>query len=139
MSSHYYPKQLPFIKKENLNKYKIYSKPSTLLYSDEGLYQVKDAKLYQVHFNDDLDDEIIKIGNIEFVCDNSKIIWSSVNKLPYNFKRRDILVTCYELGSVKMYIEEENNICKHVYFFVKDKNIYGIENDISYLIQCAKS
>ena len=50
---HYYPTILPHVNKSKLERYKKYSSPTTMLYSNEGMFQVKSGKLYQVHFKDD--------------------------------------------------------------------------------------
>jgi hypothetical protein len=135
---HYYPLILPYINKSKLVKFKKYSAKSTLLYSDEGLFQVKGGKLYQVHFIDDENSFKKKLGTHEFMCDDSKIEWSLCNKLPYEFERRDIINHCYEKGSLKLYLEEFEGNIVNLYFYVKDIQIYGIEDDIIEMLTCAK-
>ena len=135
---HYYPTILPHVNKSKLEMYKNYSSSTTMLYSNEGLFQVKSGKLYQVHFKDD--ERYIKknIGKYKFVCDNSSITWKPSNKLPYEFIRKDIIVNCYVNGSIKMYIEECDGNVSHVYFYVKDSNIYNIEEEISNMVELMK-
>ena len=109
-----------------------------MLYSNEGMFQVKSGKLYQVHFKDDENSVQKKIGNHKFICDNSLITWTPSNKLPYKFIRKDLMLSCYVNGSLKMYIEETEGKVTHLYFYVKDTNIYNIEEEISDMIELMK-
>ena len=137
---HYYPTILPHVNKSKLERYKKYSSPTTMLYSNEGMFQVKSGKLYQVHFKDDENSVQKNIGKCKVVCDNSYITWTPSNKLPYDFIRKDITVNCYVNGSLKMYIEECGGNVTHLYFYVKDTNIYNIEEEIGNMLElCAKS
>ena len=135
---HYYPLILPYINKSKLEKFKKYTARTTLLYSDEGMFQIKGGKLYQVHFVDDENSFRKKLGSCEFICDDSKIEWTPSNKLPYEFDRRDTINHCYEKGTLKLYIEECEGRIEHIYFYVKDTQIYGIEEDIMEMLSCAK-
>lgn len=132
---HYYPCILPHINKSNLTKYKKYTASTTMLYSNEGLFQVKSGKLYQVHFKDDASSCKKKIGQTQFICDNSAISWTPSNKLPYDYLRKDITSHCYENGSLKLYIEEYEGKINHIYFFVKDTSIYKIEEEIAAMVE----
>ena len=132
---HYYPVILPNINKNKLTRFKKYSAETTMLYSDEGLFQVKTGKLYQVHFIDDNNSYKKKIGPVQFICDNSQIKWSPSNKLPYNFVRKDIMVNCYEKNSIKLYIEETNGKPTHIYFYIKDTSLHEIENEIEEILK----
>lgn len=134
---HYYPQILPHVNKSKLEKFKKYSSPTIMLYSNEGLFQVKSGKLYQVHFKDDHNSVEKKIGQNRFVCDNSEIIWTPSNKLPYDYERKDVLLNCYVKGSLKMYVEETKGKVSHVYFYVKDPSLYGIEEEINELLNLA--
>lgn len=128
---HYYPTILPHVNRSKIEKYKKYSSPTTMLYSNEGLFQVKSGKLYQVHFKDDENSSEKRINGVRFVCDNSEVKWTPSNKLPYHYVRKDITLSCYENGSLKLYIEEEKGKTTHMYFYVKNTNLYGIEEEIS--------
>ena len=137
---HYYPTILPHVNKSKLERYKKYSSPTTMLYSNEGMFQVKSGKLYQVHFKDDENSVQKNIGKCKVICDNSYITWTPSNKLPYDFIRKDVTVNCYVNGSLKMYIEETDGKVSHLYFYVKDTNIYNIEEEIADMLElCAKS
>jgi len=128
---YYYPTQIPVsIDKSKLNTLKNHTYTTTLLYSSEGMFQIRKGKLYSVHFEDDNDSKTVKLGDVNYIVDKSNIKWSSVDKLPYDFIRKDTNVTCYEKDSLKFYIEETENKISHMYFFVKDPNFYGINNDI---------
>ena len=135
---YFYPTVLSNINKKKLKPLEKYSSRSTMLYSDEGLFQIKNEKIFQVHFIDDVRAKCMKIGDNNFVCDDSEINWTQSNKLPYSFKRKDIMVYCYEKGSVKMYIEEVKDQTNHVYFYVKAQNIYGVEDDIAEMMERGK-
>lgn len=128
---YYYPKEFPrTIDKNKLNTMKYHKYNSIMLYSNEGMFQVRKGKIYSIHFDDDTNSKTIRLENVDYVVDKTEIKWTPSEKLPYEFIRKDTDVTCYECGSVKFYIEESNNKIIHMYFFVKDEKIYGVHNDI---------
>ena len=133
---YYYPSEIPnHVDKTKLNHISNKTYSTTMLYSNEGMFQIQKGKLYSVHFNDDITSKKIKIDNKEYITDETEIQWKPCNKLPYDFLRKDITVNCYEKGSIKMYLEEFNNCVIHMYFFVKDRNIHGIHEDIQELMR----
>lgn len=140
----YYPTLLPYVNIEKLKSKNIKSKVSstTMLYSPEGIFQIRNGQLYQVHFKDALENTKCKIKGVEYIRDDSEIIWTPSSKLPYNFERRDITETCFERGSVKFYVLKNNEQkMTHCYFQIKDPNILDIEKDIGEMMSlaCAKS
>ena len=133
---YYYPSEIPkHVDKTKLDGISNKTYRTTMLYSNEGMFQIQKGKLYSVHFNDDIDSKKITIDNKEYMSDKTEIIWKLCDKLPYEFLRRDINVFCYEKGSIKMYLEESDNSIIHMYFFVKDSNIHGIHDDIQELMR----
>jgi len=140
---YYYPKILPLrINKNRLVNSKdtrVSSYTQTTLYSQEGIYHIKKGKLYTVHFNDSLNSVKNIINNDEYISDTSDIVLSPSQKLPYEFIKQDIMVTVYEKGSVKMVIEEAKDKLMHMYFEVKNNDIYGVHEDINELMKYAKS
>ena len=140
---YYYPKILPLrINKNRLVNSKdtrVSSYTQTTLYSQEGIYHIKKGKLYTVHFNDSLNSVKNIINNDEYISDTSDIVLSPSQKLPYEFIKQDIMVTVYEKGSVKMVIEEAKDKLMHIYFEVKNNDIYGVHEDINELMKYAKS
>jgi hypothetical protein len=140
---YYYPKVLPLrINKNRLVNSKdtrVSSYTQTTLYSQEGIYHIKKGKLYTVHFNDSLNSVKNIINNDEYISDTSDIVLSPSQKLPYEFIKQDIMVTVYEKGSVKMVIEEAKDKLMHIYFEVKNNDIYGVHEDINELMKYAKS
>jgi hypothetical protein len=139
---HYYPCILPYINTDKLKakkNVKCHKSETTMLYSSEGMFQIRKGQLYQVHFQDDEHSEKRKINGVDYVCDNSNIVWSSCNKLPYDFERRDITELCFERGSVKFYVNECKGKIIHCFFSIKSQNILDIEQDIAELMACAKA
>ena len=140
---YYYPNILPLrINKNRLVNSKdtrVSSYTQTTLYSQEGIYHIKKGKLYTVHFNDSLNSVKNIINNDEYISDTSDIVLSPSQKLPYEFIKQDIMVTVYEKGSVKMVIEEAKDKLMHMYFEVKNNDIYGVHEDINELMKYAKS
>lgn len=140
---YYYPKILPLrINKNRLVNSKdtrVSSYTQTTLYSQEGIYNIKKGKLYTVHFNDSLNSVKNIINNDEYISDTSDIVLSPSQKLPYEFIKQEIMVTVYEKGSVKMVIEEAKDKLMHIYFEVKNNDIYGVHEDINELMKYAKS
>ena len=140
---YYYPTILPpkinKSKLQNLKYTNFTSYTQTILYSDEGIFQIKSGKLYTVHFNDSSSSHKVVINNDEYISDTSDIILSPCQKLPFDFIKKKYDVTSYEKGSIKMIVQEYKNELKHLYFEIKNNNIYGIHDDIKELIKCAKS
>jgi hypothetical protein len=134
-----YPCNLPKVNKKKLSHFKSHTYTSSMLYSTEGLFMIKKNKLCQLHFKDDTQAIKKRIMDTDFIYDDSEIQYSNSHKIPYEFIRRDIIVTCYDMGSIKCYMEETDGILSHLYFRISDKNIFGIEEDINEFIQCAKS
>ena len=136
---YFYPEKIPLIDISKIKHLKKYTNNTTMLYSSEGLFQIKSGKLLKVHFNDDKNTFKKCIGSTNFICDNSDIIWTPCNKIPYNFKKKEIVVNCYEKGNAKLYLELINDRINHIYFYIKDPSLYGTENDIIDILKCAKN
>lgn len=136
---YYYPKILPIINLSKLNEIKHRKSETTMLYSSEGLFQIRKGNLYQVHFLDSIQSEKRKINAVEYICDDSIISWSPSHKLPFEFNRSDIIEFCYEYGSVKFYVHQCEGKIIHAFFYIKDDNIYEIEEDIANLMARAQS
>ena len=133
---YYYPVSVPEkINKNKLQGIKVSNYKTSMLYSSEGIFQLKKGRIYRVHYTDDSSSKTIMIGKTKYVCDRSETKWTESHKIPYQFVRKEITATCYEVGSVKMYIEEDKEKVSHIYFYVSDINIYGIENDIQELMR----
>lgn len=128
---YYYPKEFPRqVDKSKLDSMKFHKYNAVMLYSNEGMFQVRNGKIYSVHFQDDTNSKTIILDGLNYVVDKTEIKWTPSEKLPYDFIRKDTSVTCYECGSIKFYIEERNDKVIHMYFFIKDEKIYGVHNDI---------
>ncbi len=139
---HYYPSILPHINIDKLRakkNIKCHKSETTMLYSSEGMFQIRKGQLYQVHFHDDENSEKCRINGVDYICDKSKIIWSPSNKLPYDFERRDITELCFERGSVKFYVNLWNGKIIHCFFSIKSLDILDIEQDIAELMACAQA
>ena len=133
---YYYPVSLPEkINKDKLQGIKVSNYKTCMLYSSEGIFQIKKGRIYRVHYTDDCSSKKITIGKTKYVCDRSETKWTESHKIPYKFVRKELAVTCYEVGSVKMYIEECKEKVSHIYFYVSESNIYGVENDIQELMR----
>ena len=140
---YYYPKSLPTkINKdrlENLKSIKSSSYTEIYLYSNEGIYLIKKNKLYMTHFNDSNNSVKVIINEDEYISDTSDVVLTPCSKLPYSFIKKEMSITSYEKGSIKMILQECNNSLEHIYFEIKNNDIYGIHDDIKELFQYAKS
>lgn len=135
----YYPSVLPHINLDKIKKMKHKSTRTTMLYSDEGIFRIKQNQLDKLHYKDADHTEKRKLKGIEFVCDNSKTITTGVQKLPYTFERREFNEIRIEQGSVKMYIHESKGKVSHIWFYIHNQQIHNIEDDIIKLMEYAKS
>ena len=138
---YYYPTALS---KLNTDKLSQYIKPTTfniiMLYSDEGVFKLKNETVYRQHFGmENTNYKHFKIADTEFICDNSEVLDVKTHKLPFDFEQYDISVFCFEKGSVKFFVQKNNDIVIHSYFHVKHHDTYGIEDDIDKIIKYAQS
>jgi len=134
----YYPITIPeFINKNKLNIENHSTYNVIMMYSVEGIFEVKKDKLSAIHFIDDEQSRIMVIDNIKYRTDNSKIKRKKCNKLPHKYIQKNIVVTCYQKGSVGLYIEmsPDDGKISQLYFVVRDDNIYGIHDDIQELMR----
>ncbi len=139
---YYYPCELPKqINKKKIERYKKYSNKVTTLYSPEGIFQIKGHRLMQTHFKDDHKAFQTDINNIAFICDNSEMKNTQVNKIPFEFEMHSRMVTCYEKGSLQMFVEEDETQkdIENLYFIIKQSSIFGIEKEMTDLLSLASS
>ena len=136
---YYYPETLPELALDKVKNLCGKSQSLTRLYSDEGIFQIKNAKIKRLHFDDDVTHgKKISIGSHKFICDKSKVKFIPTNKIPYSFEKRETLL--YSKGRMGIEIDPSNNRTIHLFFDVESPNIYGIEEEITEYMRniCAK-
>lgn len=134
----YYPVTIPeFINKNKLNVENHNSYNVIMMYSEEGIFEVKKDKLSAIHFIDDEQSRSLVIDSIKYRVDNSILKRKRCNKIPHKYIQKNIVVTCYQVGSVKLYIEEgrDDGKISQLYFVVRDDSVYGIHDDIQELMR----
>jgi hypothetical protein len=132
-----HPTTIPQINKKKLDKFKNKNETIVKLYSNEGIYQIKNNKLYKIYYIDDeKSNSNITLNSQHFIVDNSEIKYIYSNKIPFNFKKKTLLITTYETSNCKIIIEEDNNRnILNVYFYVKDPSIYEFKNEIKNFLE----
>lgn len=132
---YYYPVTIPKVNIMKLKhnpqvKHKTYK--TTMLYSNEGIFQIRDNHLFRTYFDDDdTGGEMKKINGVELVWDKTKVHWIPTNKIPYNYEKREISISVFEKPAVKMYVEEYKGRFNHIYFYVKTPGVYGVDEEIA--------
>jgi len=136
---YYYPKILPELDLDKVKKICGNYQSITRLYSDEGIFQIKNAKIKRLHFEDDeTESKSLSIAGHKFICDKSKINFIPTNKIPYSFEKRETLL--YNKDRIGIEIDPSNNKVIHLFFVVESPNIFGIEEEIANYMKmiCAK-
>lgn len=134
---YYYPFTLPVLDLNKIYNFCDKKEKITRLYSDEGVYEIKNSKLFKIHcIDDESHGKQVNIGSSKFIIDSSKIKLIPSHKIPYNFEKREF--TLYKKG--RMTIEINNSKITHLYFMVESPDIYGVEEEIINLMKniCAK-
>jgi len=127
---YYYPEILPDIDVEKVKRVCENRHDITRLYSDEGIFQIKNAKIKRLHFEDDENyGKKITIGSNKFICDKTKVDFIPTNKIPYSFEKREF--TLYNKGRMGVEYDSKQMKITHLYFNVESPDIFGIEEEIA--------
>ena len=129
--------------KINLNEienFKIENIKFNYIFSNEGIFKYTKNELYQMNIVDG-DIKRYKYNNIWLISDTSQIkIKDKSYQIPIKHKIENILADYYELrpkALVKLVIEREENIIKHVYFLINADN-QNIKEDIDTFLSLLK-
>lgn len=103
-----------------------------VLYSYEGIYIIKENKLYTLEVEDGLIENII-IHNTDLIIDNSKFNVKETYRYPNKYLEKHIVKEIYQDEYIEFVIEKENNIPIEMYFNIKDKNTHTLSNLATFL------
>lgn len=103
-----------------------------VLYSYEGIYIIKDNKLYTLEVEDGLI-ENMTIHNTDLIIDNSKFNVKETYRYPNKYLEKHIVKEIYQNEYIEFVIEKENNIPIEMYFNIKDKNTHTLNNLATFL------
>ena len=103
-----------------------------VLYSYEGIYIIKDNKLYTLEVEDGLI-ENMTIHNTDLIIDNSKFNVKETYRYPNKYLEKHIVKEIYQDEYIEFVIEKENNIPIEMYFNIKDKNSHTLNNLATFL------
>jgi hypothetical protein len=103
-----------------------------VLYSYEGIYIIKENKLYTLEVEDGLIENII-IHNTDLIIDNSKFNVKETYRYPNKYLEKHIVKEIYQDEYIEFVIEKENNIPIEMYFIIKDKNTHTLNNLATFL------
>lgn len=127
---YYYPEILPDIDVEKVKRLCENRHDITRLYSDEGIFQIKNAKIKRLHFEDDeTHGKKITIGSNKFICDKTEVNFVPTNKIPYSYEKREFIL--YNKGRMGVEYDPKKRVITHLYFNVESPDIYGIEEEIA--------
>ena len=131
------------ISKINLNQidnYKIKNIKYNYIFSNEGIFKYTDNELYQMNI---IDGNIkrYQCNNVWLISDTSRLeIKDKSYQIPTKHKIENISAVFYELrpkSLVKLVIEREQNIIKHIYFLINADN-QNIKEDIDTFLSLLK-
>lgn len=103
-----------------------------VMYSYEGIYIIKDNKLYTLEVADGLI-ENMTIHNTDLIIDNSKFNVKETYRYPNKYLEKHIVKEIYQDEYIEFVIEKENNIPIEMYFNIKDKNTHTLNNLATFL------
>jgi len=103
-----------------------------VLYSYEGIYIIKDNKLYTLEVEDGLIENMI-FHNTDLIIDNSKFNVKETYRYPNKYLEKHIVKEIYQDEYIEFVIEKENNIPIEMYFNIKDKNTHTLNNLATFL------
>lgn len=103
-----------------------------VLYSYEGIYIIKENKLYTLEVEDGLI-ENMTIYNNDLIIDNSKFNVKETYRYPNKYLEKHIVKEIYQDEYIEFVIEKENNIPIEMYFIIKDKNTHTLNNLATFL------
>tara|TARA_Y100000590_G_C14942959_1_gene721997 strand:+ start:9 stop:419 length:411 start_codon:yes stop_codon:yes gene_type:complete len=103
-----------------------------VLYSYEGIYIIKDNKLFILEVEDGFI-ENMNIHNNDFIIDNSKFNVKETYRYPNKYLEKHIVKEIYQDEYIEFVIEKENNIPIEIYFIIKDKNSHTLNNLATFL------
>lgn len=132
-----HPATIPQINQKKIDKTKHKSETIIKLFSNEGIYQIKNNKLYKIYYIDDENsNSSITINSQQFIVDNSELKYIHSNKIPFNYKKQRLLVTTYETSNCKMIIEtDDSKKIVNMYFSIKDPSVYEFKNEIKNFLE----
>ena len=124
----------------NIKDYKTTSKKFNYIFSDEGVFKYTNDDIYQLNIIDG-DIQKFNYNNITLISDTSKFIISNKSyQIPVKHKIENICVNFYELrpkALVKLVIEYEQDIIKHIYFLT-NVDFKNIKEDIDTFLSLLK-
>ena len=133
--------------------YKYKENNTTLVWSSEGVIQIHKNKMNRLQVVD-IPIQTLRIGNIEFTCDESKFIvdceWfqiptkhiiEKVNKTFYRLREGALVELVVETSTYHNSLENTNTIPLVQFYFVLKKNLlsHGVEEDIHSFFDILKS
>ena len=127
----YFDGDIPNISSNKLNIVPIIVN-EIVLYSYEGIYIIKNNKLYTLEVKDGLI-ENMTIHNNDFKIDNSEFNIRETYRYPNKYLEKHIIKEIYQDEYIEFVIEKENNIPLEMYFNIKNKNTYTLNNLATFL------
>ncbi len=124
---------------DKLYKFKKSSINQNEIYSNEGIFIIKNNIINKIIIKDDLKSKIpIEINNNKFTIDNSKIVYKQFNKIPFEFFKLEKKIEeylLYDKCRVKLIIEFVGDNITDIYF-ISSLDIIDdfIKNDIISLL-----
>lgn len=90
------------------------------IYTNEGIYEIKDDKIYNLDILDKEIEELMIDGN-HLILDNSEVNLVQCFRIPNFFIEKTIKKSTYQFDDINLIIEKENDLQDEIYFKIKNK------------------
>jgi hypothetical protein len=103
-----------------------------LLYSNEGIYTIKNDIITKNEYIDKPSKELV-IDSVKFIIDNSYCKKNKCFKIPFYFNKVKISEMIYELpydSSLKLIIQKKNNQINDIYCYTNKDNLHDFDKDL---------
>lgn len=90
------------------------------IYTNEGIYEIRDDKIYNLDILDKEIEELMIDGN-HLILDNSEVNLVQCFRIPNFFIEKTIKKSTYQFDDINLIIEKENDLQDEIYFKIKNK------------------
>lgn len=104
----------------NLKQFKPVDITEKKIFTNEGIYEIRDNKFYNLDILDKEIEELI-VDNNDLILDNSEINLVQCFRIPNFFIEKTIKKSIYTLEDINLVIEKETDLQDEIYFEIKDK------------------
>ena len=94
------------------------------IYSNDGIYIIKQNELYNLDIKEHEKGEELNYIDVLFIVDNTEYTLTKTFTFPNMYKIETINKEIYDLESIQLIVEKQNNVIYDAYIEIKDKHAY---------------